>query len=329
VNTLFADWLRPVTLDFAGIDLPARIKAADALADEAAGDRVLDLVAISYGAPVQAERVAAVRAQFKAAEPAFPMRDNDPEMQVLAAAVLEQICRAGEPPLRVFASYAVTVAEHRRLTCPLSELPAAAADAIAELAVSRRRPRTKPEVKRLALGEDLKAALDAPTTNTGYASEETTKATFQTLTSWTQSALQMAATQTQAVADWADYNARLAAEDSHLLWWLLSGSSSTLGEPWSSLPARVLAVLAGRELASAAVVHPAPPQSDALLQQLLAANVRHKKPASEAQVGALDAPEELAFLISDLAVDDGQAPVDVARHSLDQTMLVRAWNELE
>jgi hypothetical protein len=328
VNPLFADWLRPVTLDFAGIDLPARIEAADALADQAAGQNVLDFVAIAYGAPAPAKGAAALRDRFKDAEPAFPMRDNDPEMQVLAAAVLEQICRAGEVDLRVFASYAITVAEHRGLTCPLPELPAAAADAIAELAVSRRQLRTKPEVKRLVLSKELKAALDAPA-STGYAADEATKALFQTLASWTQSALGTAGTQTQAVADWADRNARLAGEDSRLLWWLLSGSSSTLGEPWSSLPSRVLAVLAGRELASAAVVVPAPPQSDALLLQLFAANPRPKKPVSEAKVGVLDTPEELAFLISDLESDDGRAAVDVARHSLDQTMLVRAWNELE
>lgn len=328
MNSLFADWLRPVTLDFAGINLPARAEAADALADEAGGQDVLDFVAIAYGAAVPAEGEAAVRARFKEAEPAFPMRDNDPEMQVLAAAVLEQICRGGDVALRVFASYAVTVAEHRGLTCPLPELPVAAADAIAELAVSRRQPRAKPVVKRLGVSKELKAALDTPAAG-GYASEDTMRTWFQTLTSWTQSALATSATETQAVADWADRNARLAGEDSNLLWWLLSGSSSTLGEPWSSLPTRVLAVLAGRELGGAAVVVPAPPQSDAILLQLLSVNPRPKKPMSEARVRVLDAPEELGFLISDLAADDGQEAVAVARHSLDQTMLVRAWNELE
>lgn len=328
MNRLFADWLRPVTLDLAGIDLPARIQAADALAEEADGDGVLDLIAIAYESEVAAEKVDAVRTHFKEVEPAFPMRDNDLEMQVLAAAVLEQICRAGEPTMRVFASYAVTVAGYRRWTCPLPELPAAATDAIAELAISRREPRAKPKVKLVPVSQDLKAALEAPLAG-NTSPEAATKALFQTLTSWTESAMQTAASQTQAIADWADENARLAGENSQLLWWLLSGNSSTLGKPWSSLPARVLAVLAGRELARAAVVVPAAPQSDALLQQLLAAHPRPKKPVSEANADAPEAPDELAFLIADLTSDDGRAPVDVARYSLAQTMLVRAWNELE
>lgn len=324
MNPLFADWHREVSVNLVGVDLPAREAAADGLADEITGAKVLSLVAVAYGQEVDEDADAWLREPFKEADPAFPMRGNGVEMRVLAAAVLEEVCRTGHVSKQVFAGYAVAVAEHRGLDCPIPEVPETAARALAALSVSRRTTPPRPVMKQpvvwtKALKESIAAYPDSP-----Y-SPAVLKELFQKVAQSAHTATGNLAAHVDAVASWTEQNVNFAAEDTALLWWLLSGRSATLGEQWTSLPTHVLSVVAGRELAAAAVTVPAPPQSDALLQQLISANPQPKKPTDVA-VPHLDTPPPLAFLITDIP-EDGD-PFGVARHSLDQSMLVRAWDEL-
>jgi hypothetical protein len=324
VNPLFADWHREVSVNLVGVDLPAREAAADGLADAITGTKVLNLVAVAYGQEVDEDADAWLREPFKEADPAFPMRGNDVEMGVLAAAVLEEVCRTGHSSMQVFAAYAVVVAEHKGLGCPIAELPETAARVLAELAVTRRTTAPRPVMKQpvvwtKALKESVDAYPESP-----Y-SPAVLKELFQKVAQSAQNATVNLATHVDAVTSWSEQNVDLAAEDTALLWWLLSGRSTTLGEQWALLPTHVLAVVAGRELAAAAVTVPAPPQSDALLQQLINANPQPKKPADVA-VPHLDTPQPFAFLIIDIP-EDGD-PLSVARYSLDQSMLIRAWDNL-
>lgn len=323
MNPLFATWHHEVSVNLVGVDLPAREAAADGLADEIDGTRVLDLVAVAYGQQAAEDADAWLRGPFQEAEPAFAMRGNDVEMRILASAVLEEVCRSGHASMRAFAAYAIAVAEHRGLECLIAEVPEAASRALADLAVSRRQPAPRPTAKRAAVyGKALKDAIDEYPAS--YVAE-TVKGLFKEVAVAAQKGVDAACENAEAVAVWAEENLRLAAEDTSLLWWLLSGQSKTLREPWALLPTHVLAVVAGRELAEASVTVPAPPQSGALLQQLIAANPKPKKPA-DAAVPAIDTPLPLAFLVGDIPEDED--PLLVARHSLDQAMLLRAWNDL-
>lgn len=323
MNPLFATWHREVSVNLVGVDLHAREAAADALAEGIDGTRVLDLVAVAYGQDVDEDADEWLRRPFQQAEPAFAMRGNDVEMRVLAAAILEEVSRAGHVSMRVFAGYAVAVAEHRGLDCPISEVSEAAGRSLADLAGSRRQRSPRPSAKRPAVySKALKEAIEEyPATYVA----ETVKGLFKDVAVAAQKGADTAAENAEAVGEWAEENMRLAAEDTALLWWLLSGRSTTLGEQWASLPTHVLAVVAGRELAAAVVTVPAPPQSDALLQQLISANPQPKKPA-DVTVPHLDTPQPFAFLITDIP-EDGD-PLTVARYSLDQSMLIRAWDDL-
>lgn len=323
MNPLFATWHHEVSVNLVGVDVPAREAAADSLAEGISGTGVLDLVAVAYGQEVDEAADEWLRQPFQQAEPAFAMRGNDVEMQILAAAVLEEVCRTGLVPMRVFAGYAVAVAEHRGMECPITEVSEAAQRTRDDLAGSRRQRSSRPVAKRPAVySKALKDAIEEYPTS--YVAE-TVKSLFKDVAVAAQKGADTASDNAEAVATWAEENMRLAAEDTALLWWLLSGRSKTLGEQWASLPTHVLAVVAGRELAAESVTVPAPPQSDALLQQLIAANPQPKKPLDVA-VPHLDTPQPFAFLVTDIT-DDGD-PLVVARHSLAQSMLLRAWNDL-
>jgi hypothetical protein len=330
MNALFADWLRDVSIDLAGLDLAARTAAADSLVESATGTDVLRLIALAHDQPHE-DAAVWLREPFKQAEPAFPMRGNDAELRVLAAAVLEQICRDGE--LRLFAAQAVVVAQHRGWSCPLPELAKIAEEAVVALAVDARRPTQRPvgTVPSVMTG-DLEEAVEAVAANPQYAPSDPVVKALKEVAVAAHASAAAAMRHADRLAAWADRRADLAQEETALLWWLLSGRSETLAEPWHALPPAVLAIAAGRELASAAALLPAPPQAGALLAQLVAVNAHPKEPVSTAAPAPLSIPPELAFLVvADLAAASptGADPLALARHSLDQSVLLQAWDELE
>ena len=220
------------------------------------------------------------------------------------------------------------MAEHRGWTCPLAEVPEAAAAALSDLAESRRTRPARPVAKRLNVWTDaLKEAVEALPGNQ-YPTPQGTREIVEKTARAAAAAVNAAQSHTEAVAGWADQTLRLVQEEAALLWWLLSGRSHTARAAWANLAPGTVAVAAGRELAAAAVVTPAPPQADALLAHLLAAHPAPEKPVDVA-LPPLAVPPDLAFLLADLSQILDDHPLPLARHSLAQCMLLRAWDELE
>lgn len=327
MNKYFADWHREVSIDFATIDLLARESVADKIAEEIDRNEVIILVTIAFGQPVMADDEAWFREPFKEAEPTFAMRGNDRELQLLASAILETVCH-GENDLAVLAACAVEVAVHRGWVSVLQELCETAAQCLLDLGATRRIPPPQPKtvpptIWTTTVEEAVELHLPASTTATASGTTEVLRALAESM----EQAIKANLRSSVALAKWATTRSVLAAEETNLLWWLLSGRSESLDMMWSSVPPNLLAIAAGRELASMSAVVPAPPQAAAILEQLINVQPRSKSHIAT-DIGPLAIPPRLAFLIADLTTVN-QQPIDLARHSIAQAMLIKVWESIE
>jgi hypothetical protein len=321
VDPLFADWHRDISVDLTGVDIAAREQVADKIAEQAQATDAAALTALAYKRPSHAEYLTSFREQFKAAETTFRMRSNDEEIAMLAAAILQQICKRTDPT-GIIASYLVLVANDNGWTCALSEAPAAAMASLASGAAAARTLTPVPTLSPLSAIPEPVAEL--PAGSVPALDFEAFRQSANLLVQNTQSAIASLHGQLGSVLTWAKRAVDVPGEESNVLWWLVSGHSAS-GPSWSELPPKTAAILAGRELADRIAVHPAPPQWADLLGQLLSAT----KPTGKATDSPtpLQAPPELEFVIVDLPGDLTTAVESLATISLHQALLVRAWRQ--
>src|SRR5262249_6592381 len=85
----FADWYRRIEIDPKADELQKRWQAIEAFHQKATATDLADATRVFFGmAPGSQGFLAKYRTEFKATDDAFPMRDNDAELQVLAGATL-------------------------------------------------------------------------------------------------------------------------------------------------------------------------------------------------------------------------------------------------
>jgi hypothetical protein len=333
MNPLFADWHHDIALDLGGEVLLAREKAADEVVVALTGPQALDLIAIAYQQPAPSGDVTWFRQAFKTADVTFRMRDNDHEMAVLAGACLLEV-GIRDDDIAVLAASAGAIAARRGWIPLLGDLLGAADQRLLDIGTSRRQRTDRPTVTRQQVWGPKGIAPAEITTvlqeggDLPHPTHAAVAAALGKLALAVNTAIGHTANQLATVVDWADTSACLAAEESDLFGWLLCGASDLLDMTWSAVDPRTAAIVAGRELAQRAVVLPAPPQSDAMLEQLLAST-----PFAETSVKATLPPapalRELDFLLADLGTDTDSDLLELAQHSLRQAMLVRVWGELE
>ncbi len=233
----FAEWYRSAGIEPNGETLPKRWAAIEEY--EVGPGEVVSLTQLFYqvGEPSE-EFIAAFRAPFQKADAAFPMRGNDRELVVLAGAKLvDAIERAPRDVADLAAlSLICAAAQNLRPNPAVAEIPEVAARYLSKRATSRALPDKESSGREL-----VEALINVGTPYDLLAAE------FQKL----------------------QLELPIVAEETNMLWWLVSEHSRDLNQPWRKLPVSAVCLVAGKELADLTRVIPGPIAATAFLDRVI------------------------------------------------------------
>jgi hypothetical protein len=262
----FAEWHRSAGITPNGETLPKRWAAIDEF--QVGRDEIVYLTRLFYrlGKPSE-EFLTAFRASFQKADPAFPMRDNDQELVVLAGAELIDIIERGATNSADLAALSVVcaAAQNTRGSPAVTDIPEIATQYLSKRAIERVSVRegegNSDAGPRKALFEAL-ATLGTP--YDGLPKE------FERL----------------------QRELSVVAEESNMLWWLFSEYSRDLRQPWNKSTVPAAALIAGKELADLTRVIPGPIAATAFLDRAVR-SAKAKPPAAILIIDAMnDVPVE-------------------------------------
>jgi hypothetical protein len=246
----FAEWYRSAGITPDGEILPKRWAAIEEY--QPGRDDIVSLARLfcRLGKPNEVF-LNAFRASFQKTDPAFPMRDNDQELVVLAGAELVDTIQRSAVNVADFAalSVACAAAQNMRGRPAVVDIPEIAVRYLAERSIDRAvdgdgsdAPSSKPLFAALT-------ALGAP--HDGVPKE------FERL----------------------QRELSVVSEESNILWWLFSEHSRDLKEPWKKFGVPAVTLLAGKELADLTRVIPGPVAATAFLDRVIRC-AKSKPPAS-------------------------------------------------
>ncbi|SFD87986.1 GTPase-associated system all-helical protein GASH [Blastococcus tunisiensis] len=325
MNPLLADWYNEVSIGASAEMIAARGAALDELLPDLAPAQVMGLVGLAHERG-EGDSDEWFRAVFKRHDASFLMRENGREVALLAGACLMDVSASGGDTA-VLAASAVAVASRLGWSSVVGDLPTEAEQRLVDLGTSRRQLTRPPAAIRQTVWTKSVQTGAAKDMEAGVTAESVAAAIARVGTA-VNAALESAAAQLDAVSEWAERSLDLCAEESDLMAWLLTGQSRTLGLAWSAADPATAAVVAGREIAELLALAPAPPQADALIDQMLASTRFPKRAAAELELPPLEVPAELEFLVQN-APWDGQDPAALGRLSLRQAVLLDVWSGLE
>jgi hypothetical protein len=273
----------------------------------------LELVRLFHASPRTNPRfVARFRDAFKACDLAFPMRDNDAELQVLAGTTLVSLLDDRGGAVADVAALATAAADSRGLR-PGDRIPDMLRHArayLAERSAALRAPRAIPMMPRPKLDVDamlepLRSAAQArQTRDPGFEGmlepvhapgpPKLTPA-FEIFDQALRSVAAAVAEVTGAAGQAAEELARrlrLQHEETNILWWLFGEHSRDLGRRMASLPLAAACLVAGKELADLTEVVPGPLATAGVLDRMLRAVEPDLRVATTIQEAVNDAPRE-------------------------------------
>jgi GTPase-associated system-like protein len=344
VHSHFADWHRLVEFEPRAEELESRWGVIDALSTRSSKGDVVSMVAVACGeAPASVEWTQTFAQGFKDADLTFPMVDNSALLSVLAAAAAIHVLDKSDNRSDL-AAYAITASVAVGRTSPVSDLVVSANSYLATQSVARREPAAVANPAKLInqFSKPLKDALDA-TAHAGNA-EMVDHAAFVTFAGQLVSAINAAANSAATnAAEWARIAMNPLREEINILWWILSGYSSSARRPWTDLTPPAAALVGGWELAGMVTTIPGPLIADEMLRQLLQVTF-DTTPSVSVSEAVRELPEGLTGphqldVISELTpiaalvagrqvlkgVGESQSLFDVAGRAYNEAMLVKAY----
>lgn len=237
----FAEWYRAAGIPPNGEILPKRWAAIEEY--EAGRNEIVSLARLFYrlGKPSE-EFLSAFRAPFQKADPAFPMRDNDQELVVLAGAELVDVIERAPTNLADMAALSIVCAAAQNMrTSP----------AVVDI----------PEIATRYLG---KRAIDRASHGDGNLQAGSNKTLFEAL-------VKLGVPHDGLPAEFERLQRELAVvtEESNMLWWLFSEHSRDLKQSWDKYTVPAAALMAGKELADLTRVIPGPVAATAFLDRVI------------------------------------------------------------
>ena len=233
----FAEWYRSAGIEPNSEALPKRWAAIEEY--EVGPAEVVSLTQLFYelGEPKE-EFIAAFRGPFQKADAAFPMRGNDREMIVLAGAELVGVIERASRDVADLAALSLVCAgaQNLRPGPAVPEIPELAARCLSERATSRALPDTESNGGELC---EAISKLEAPHN--------------------------LLAVELQKL----QFELAIVAEETNMLWWLVSEHSRDLNRAWRKLPVSARCLVAGKELADLTRVIPGPIAATAFLDRVI------------------------------------------------------------
>lgn len=266
----FADWYRVTTIEPHHDLLERRWAGIEIVLQEFDAAGLLDLTRLVYDLPrSNPTTIDRLRAAFKQADSAFPMRNNDTELRILAAsALMQQMTTHNSTPSNVVALGTICADGHGFGRRPiLDELPEAARIYVAREAVEARAPATIPAV----VGPASQTRMLIETLKTQCAQNQTSviaESLGASLTALDQSIDALAQSAQKAIHAFIGM-VEVQQEETNILWWVFGGYSRDLKEPIRALGSRAACVVVAKELADLTAILPGPSAAEAILDRVL------------------------------------------------------------
>jgi hypothetical protein len=268
----FADWYRRVSIDPKAEDLPKRWQGVTAFVQKSTFANICDLARQFFGLPTkEAQFLAKFRDAFKAADAAFPLRDNGAELQVLAGATLAAHLQFtnGEEISAALVMVCTSFSSHRKP--PVPEIVSLAEKMLSDRAAKLRRKDDEQELPEVDLDDVIKNLKNVLSGNN-----------LGVLQGPLIDVLQPLAKAVVDIVGWAEDVQRkqeLRGEESDILWWLFSESSRDLRCRFEKLKSPSACFIAGKELADLTRELPGPYAAEAFLDKAI--NLAHPDISSE------------------------------------------------
>lgn len=264
MNDDFADWYRRVDIEPKSEDLQKRWQAIEVFHQKATASDLTEVTRLFFGLrPREEDFLAKYRAEFKATDHVFPMRDNDAELQALAGATLANYFGHNDD-WAILTALAVTCgANQGGRKAPVAEIVSLAESTLRERSSSLRTAQKKAVIPLVDLSEkvqNLKTTLQGGGSN------------FQALQGPLLDILQPLLKAVSGVTTWvmrADLIQDLRQEETDVLWWLFGETSRDLEVPFRDLKSPSACIIGAKELADLTRVLPGPYGAEAFLHKMI------------------------------------------------------------
>jgi hypothetical protein len=276
---LFADWYRLVDITPNGEMLEKRWQGVDAFLNSIEDEDVLlDLIRVYVGSdPIDDEFINGFRQCFINADPAFPTRENDLEMKILAATALAECIENSriDNIFTVAQSLCCYTFHGQKTVGVLSELIDIAGkylykesglvretEEITKLKLPPKLDQTFEEIKKHTPGNDLNNAWPH----------------IERLLSSLRSALNTSVNAVNKNLATLDDNLDVQREENNILWWLYGEYSHDLRKKFSAISKPGVCLVLAKELVGLTLQSPGPTSARAFLDKgLSVAGVNSKK----------------------------------------------------
>lgn len=265
----FGDWYRDVSVNVDGDSLAARWNGVDHHQANLEVDSVPHLVRIAYRSAVSEDVLDGFRQPFHEEDSAFPMRDNDEELAILAGAILIAHLDAKANDSGNFAALLIRIRRLAGATSAVHDLSGSAESYLTQKGLQARRVVHKgvpasadpDEAKQSLLNLASKAANAA---NPPQMQEEIKEAAESI-----GAVLRGLRTGIQRALAYADQLQRIDQEQSDVLWWLFGQASRVATGDLTAIKESAKALVIGSELAELVQVIPPPTSYEAFIDRAL------------------------------------------------------------
>jgi len=259
----FADWYRAANLEPKSEDIPRRLAGVEAFAKELDAAKAMDTVRVFFGlSPAAPAFLDALRATFQKADPAFPMRDNDIELRILAGSTLIQLLSKKFSTLASAAALATTSSAWQglRKDVLIPDVWGAARNFLFDNAL------------RLRMLSPLDITMSVPNNDellTEVKASLTAESLAQPIQKLNNSTASLAKSANEAFAK-AFTGLKTLREESDILWWVFARTSRDTSKRFSEMEVSKACLLIGKEIADITQIIPGPIAVPAVLHRLLA-----------------------------------------------------------
>jgi hypothetical protein len=260
----FADWYRRVHIDPNADELEKRWVGIESFHEKATTSDLCDAARVFFGlTPKDDAFLSKYREEFKAADSAFPMRDNGAELQVLAGATLaNHFSNRNTLAIVTALSLSCGACEGRR-KAPVPEIVDLARRTLRNQSSSLRVSRQQVVLPSLDVDETLKQ-LETVLNDPAVSLQTLKEPLFEALEALSKTVL--------SVAKWAKRAGLiedLRQEESDILWWLFGEHSRDLDLAFAELKSPAGCLVGAKEIADLTRVPPGPIGVEAYLRKML------------------------------------------------------------
>jgi len=273
MHTNFADWYRMLSIELSQVPLELRWQGVEGAAEKISKSNALDLVRLFFKLDLVDDSFESeFRGFFRAEDAAFPMRDNELELQVLAAAVITEVLNESDDDVGDLVALATSCVDFQGLR-PKIVLSEIIEEALIHLHVrSDQMRRLLKPIAITAVGKSVTMPEAAKTQPTDSVTWSAIQPLVEKLDVTPNRLVKPLNEAFESLVDAIN----LQQEESNMLWWLFSGHSRDLKMKMSDL-GKGACIVAGKELADLTFIIPGPLAAEAFLDKVLASSDKNKK----------------------------------------------------